>query len=42
MGMWIAYHDVYEDAEETEKAMLHVEKTGSRILLKRTMNLKLC
>lgn len=33
MGMWIAYHDAYEDAEETEKAMLHVEKTGSRVLL---------
>lgn len=33
MGMWIAYHDAYKDKEKTEKAMLHVEKTGSRVLL---------
>lgn len=33
LGMWIAYHDAYEDKEKTEKAMLHIEKTGSRVLL---------
>ena len=33
MGMWIAYHDAYKDKEKAEKAMLHVEKTGSRVLL---------
>jgi dienelactone hydrolase len=32
-GMWIAYHDAYKDREKASKAMLHVEKTGSRILL---------
>jgi len=32
-GMWIAYHDAYADMAGTEKAMLHVEKTGSRVLL---------
>ena len=33
LGMWIAYHDAYKDREKAEKAMLHVEKTGARILL---------
>ena len=33
MGMWIAYHDAYADMVEIKKAMLHVEKTGSRVLL---------
>ncbi|MBR7020321.1 MAG: hypothetical protein IKI15_04635 [Lachnospiraceae bacterium] len=31
--MWIAYHDAYADAAQTKKAMLHVENTGSRVLL---------
>lgn len=33
LGMWIAYHDAYEDKEKIEKAILHIEKTGSRVLL---------
>lgn len=33
MGMWIAYHDAYADMVEIKKAMLHVEKTGSMVLL---------
>lgn len=32
-GMWIAYHDAYQDKEKEKKAMLHVEKTNSRVLL---------
>ena len=33
LGMWIAYHDAYEDREKAHKAMLHVEKSESRVLL---------
>ena len=33
LGMWIAYHDAYEDREKAQKAMLHVEKSESRVLL---------
>ena len=33
LGMWIAYHDAYEDEEKVEKAMLHVERSGARVLL---------
>lgn len=32
-GMWIAYHDAYQDKEKVKKAMLHVEKTNARVLL---------
>lgn len=32
-GMWIAYKKAYGDAEKNEKAMLHPEKSGARILL---------
>lgn len=32
-GMWIAYHDAYNDESAALKARLNVEKTGARILL---------
>lgn len=33
MGMWIAYHNAYADSSKAEAAKLHVEKSGSRVLL---------
>jgi dienelactone hydrolase len=33
MGMWIAYHEAYRNADAVEKAKLHVENSGARILL---------
>ena len=32
-GMWVAYDKAYKDEERAEKAMLHPEKSGARILL---------
>lgn len=32
-GMWIAYHDAYADRQRVEAAKLHVEQSGSRVLL---------
>ena len=32
-GMWVAYHDAYENSEAVKKAKLHVEKTNARVLL---------
>ena len=32
-GMWVAYHDAYEDTSKVESARLSVEKTGARVLL---------
>ena len=32
-GMWVAYHDAYHDNDAVERAKLHVEKTGARVLL---------
>lgn len=32
-GMWIAFHDAYADKEQEKKAELHIEKTGTRILM---------
>lgn len=33
MGMWIAYHDAYENTTACEHARLHVERSGAQILL---------
>lgn len=33
MGMWLAYHEAYQDKEAEEKAHLEIEKTNARILL---------
>ena len=33
MGMWIAYHDAYADKRACERARLHAERSGARILL---------
>ncbi len=32
-GIWVAYHDAYHDNDAVERAKLHVEKTGARVLL---------
>jgi len=32
-GMWVAYHDAYEDTSKVESARLSVEKSGARVLL---------
>ena len=33
MGMWVAYHDAYQDSEKVKMARLRIEKTGARVLL---------
>ena len=32
-GMWAAFQKAYDDSEEEERAMLHPEKSGARILM---------
>ena len=32
-GMWVAYHDAYNDSAKVSEAKLPVEKTGARVLL---------
>ena len=32
-GMWVAYHDAYNDSAKVSEAKLSVEKTGARVLL---------
>ncbi|MCR4814672.1 MAG: alpha/beta hydrolase [Lachnospiraceae bacterium] len=32
-GMWVAYHDAYEDEKRVLKAKLHVENSNARVLL---------
>jgi len=32
-GMWVAYHDAYQDEKRVSEAKLHVEKSNARVLL---------
>ena len=32
-GMWVAYHDAYQDKTREKDAWLHIEETGARVLM---------